>query len=213
MKRKDITIITLFVVIIGALGFSVIRNIHLKRENTTLINNQNALITQRQLALNTNQMYKIHDSLNAAKVSALRLELSNYKDMKGADFELIKQLKTNKSNLQAVISAQVETINSLQAKIDTTIRFDTVQNKVDTIKCFEHESKWTKISACVNTKNDSIAISIVNNESLKIIETVAYKRFLGFLWRTNRVKNRQIDVVSENPNTKISNVEYITIEP
>lgn len=213
MKRKDITIITLFVVIIGALGFSVIRNMHLKRENTTLINNQNALITQRQLALNTNQMYKIHDSLNAAKVSALRLELSNYKDMKGADFELIKQLKTNKSNLQAVISAQVETINSLQAKINTTIRLDTVQNKVDTIKCFEHESKWTKISACVNTKNDSIAISIVNNESLKIIETVAYKRFLGFLWRTNRVKNRQIDVVSENPNTKISNVEYITIEP
>ena len=54
-------------------------------------------------------------------------------------------------------------------------------------------------------------LQISNRESLKIVETVKYKRFLGFLWKTNKVKSRQVDVVSQNPATSIVNVDYISI--
>ena len=49
-------------------------------------------------------------------------------------------------------------------------------------------------------------------DSLIIVESVKYKRFLGFLWKTNKVKNRQIDVVSKNPHTKIVGTELVVIE-
>jgi hypothetical protein len=45
-----------------------------------------------------------------------------------------------------------------------------------------------------------------------IVETVQYKRFWGFLWKTKKIKNREIDVVSKNPATKILGVEFVTIE-
>lgn len=50
-----------------------------------------------------------------------------------------------------------------------------------------------------------------NRDSLLVAETVKYKRFLGFLWKTSKVKDRKVDVVSKNPHTKILGVEFTTI--
>ena len=49
-------------------------------------------------------------------------------------------------------------------------------------------------------------------DSLLVVETVQRKRFLGFLWKTKRVKSREIDVVSKNPYTDIVGVESIRRE-
>ena len=84
-------------------------------------------------------------------------------------------------------------------------------NTVDTLKCFNYKSKWTDVVGCVDLKRDTVELQISNRESLKIVETVKYKRFLGFLWKTNKVKSRQVDVVSQNPATSIVNVDYISI--
>ena len=184
----------------------------LKEENTRLLSNQEILLTQKQTTMAESQAYKVSDSLNAAKVSELQFTLKEYKKYRAQDLQLIEQLKVKKSDLQKVIDSQMETINSLSAKLNDSIRIDTITNIADTLKCFDYKSKWTDVSGCIDLKHDNINLQIKNRESLKIVETVVYKRFLGFLWKTNKVKDRQVDVVSENPNTTITNLDYVSIK-
>ena len=181
----------------------------LKSEYDRLKANQEILLSENECTLNENLWYKAIDSLNAVKVSELQLSLNEYKKYREQDLNLIKQLKINKSELQKVITSNTETINYMSIRLKDTIRLDTIINIADTIKCFTYNSKWTDLQGIIN--KDSVSIQIKNRESLKVIESVKYKRFLGFLWRTNKIKSRKIDIVSENPNTSIINVEAISL--
>lgn len=211
MKKIIIKIAIIAVAILAfVLAFHKIHK--LKEENARLLSNQEILLTQKQTIMAESQAYRVSDSLNAAKVSELQFTLKEYKKYRAQDLQLIEQLKVKKSDLQKVIDSQTETINSLSAKLNDSIRIDTVTNIIDTLKCFDYKSKWTDVSGCIDLKRDSINLQIKNRESLKIVETVVYKRFLGFLWKTNRVKDRQVDVVSENPNTTITNLDYVSIK-
>ena len=192
------------------LAFSKIHE--LKEENVRLLSNQEILLTQKETIMAESQTYRVSDSLNAAKVSELQFTLKEYQKYRAQDLQLIKQLKIKKSDLQKVIGSQTETINSLSAKLNDSIRIDAIANTVDTLKCFNYKSKRTDVSGCVDLKCDNTDLQIKNRESLKIVETVVYKRFLGFLWKTNKVKDRQVDVVSENPNTTITNLDYVSIK-
>ena len=211
MKKIIIKIAIIAVAILTfVLAFHKIHK--LKEENTRLLSNQEILLTQKQTIMAESQAYRVSDSLNAAKVSELQFTLKEYKKYRAQNLQLIEQLKVKKSDLQKVIDSQTETINSLSAKLNDSIRIDTVINTADTLKCFDYKSKWTDVSGCIDLKHDSINLRIKNRESLKIVETVVYKRFLGFLWKTNKVKDRQVDVVSENPNTTIINLDYVSIK-
>lgn len=210
--KKIIIKIAIIAVAILALVLAFHKIHKLKEENTRLLSNQEILLTQKQTIMAESQAYRVSDSLNAAKVSELQFTLKEYKKYRAQDLQLIEQLKVKKSDLQKVIDSQTETINSLSAKLNDSIRIDTVTNIADTLKCFDYKSKWTDVSGCIDLKCDSINLQIKNRESLKIVETVVYKRFLGFLWKTNRVKDRQVDVVSENPNTTITNLDYVSIK-
>ena len=183
---------------------------HLKEENKRLESNQEILLSQNVIAMAESQKYKVSDSLNAARVSELEFTIAEYERFKQEDYELVKQLKAGKSDLQKIVSSQSATINSLKAKLNDSVVSTSIVT--DTLKCFEHKSKWTDISGCISLNADSISIELENRESLKIVESVTYKRFLGFLWKTNKIKSRQVDVVSENPNTEIISVEYISIK-
>lgn len=210
MKKIIIKIAIIAVAILAlVLAFHKIK---LKEENARLLSNQEILLTQKQTIMAESQAYRVSDSLNAAKVSELQFTLKEYKKYRAQDLQLIEQLKVKKSDLQKVIDSQTETINSLSAKLNDSIRIDTTTNIADTLKCFDYKSKWTDVSGCIDLKRDSINLQIKNRESLKIVETVVYKRFLGFLWKTNKVKDRQVDVVSENPNTTIANLDYVSIK-
>lgn len=204
---------TLFLlpILLSVTAFNKIQS--LKEDNERLINNQNALISQNVIIMAESQKYKVSDSLNAARVSQLRLTLSEYEQHRSEDMKLIKQLKTEKSDLQKVVSSQLATINSLQAKLENLVVTDSITMQIDTLKCFHTHTEWTDVTGCINTRTDSVNIHLKNRESLKIVESVTYKRFWGFLWKTNKVKNRYVDVVSENPNTEIISVECISIEP
>lgn len=180
------------------------------KENKRLLANQEILIAKNTDITNTYQAYKVSDSLKALKVQELQLTLNEYKKYRTSDLQLIKQLRVKNSNLQKVITAQTETINDISAELNSHVQADTT-NRLDTIKYFSYKSKWVDVSGQFYITGDSIALRVKNRESLKVFETIIYKRFLGFLWRTSKVKRRELDIVSENPNTSIVNTEYIGI--
>lgn len=184
----------------------------LKADNARLKSNQELLMSQKNGLLKEEQKYKVADSLNAIKVSQLELTLKEYKQYYTEDQALISQLKSKKETLQKVVTSQLETINTLSTNLTDSVRIDTVTLQADTLKCFDYKSKWTDIKGCIDLKTDSLALQIKNRESLVIAETVTYKRFLGFLWKTKKIKSRQISIVSLNPNTQIINCEYTHIK-
>lgn len=209
---KDVIIkIGLIVAVALFIANSVARIRSLKSENDRLKGNQELLLSEKESLTAQSQFYKVSDSLNATKISALNFSLSEYEKYRKQDIKQIEQLKISKSDLQAVVSSQSETINLLSIKLKDSIRIDTVTFNNDTLKCFKYKSKWTDVAGCLNLNRDTIELQIANRESIKIVETIKYKRFLGFLWKTSKVKSRQVDIVSDNPNTSIINSEYINI--
>ena len=199
---KNIIIALIF--IISSLIF-VVEIDHLYKQNAELKSNQKTLLEQYDLKVKEAQRYKVQDSLNAATITALSLSVDDYKKTHAEDYKLIKQLQHSKSELNKVITANLQTIDTIN--LPTII----IERDSATKHCFDYSSKWLDLSGCLDLASDSIELSIVNREALKVVETVTYKRFLGFLWKTSKIKSRQIDIVSENPATQIINTEFISI--
>jgi len=153
--------------------------------------------------------YQTKDSLNAAKVGNLELKLSEYKKYRADDAALIKSLQTKNRDLQRVTTAQMETINELRANVRDSIVYLPGDTVTTVLRCIEYSDKWVDFDGCI--KNNTFSGKIITRDSLLITETVQYKRFLNFLWKTKRIKNREFDIVSKNPNS-ITGFEVITIE-
>ena len=152
--------------------------------------------------------YKTRDSLNAAKVGALELTIEEYKRFRAADARLIKTLQTKNRDLTAITAAQSQTIMELSAvPRDTVIIRDSVAMPAVAVHTGD---AWYDFDGILTEQE--FTGTLVNRDSLLVAETVQYKRFLGFLWKTKRIKNKQIDVVSKNPHTTIMGIEYIEIE-
>lgn len=185
----------------------------LREENARLKNNQDVLLAENRTITAESQRYKVCDSLNAIRASRLELTLKEYKNYRSNDLKLIKQLKTKRASLEKIITSKSETITALSVPLIDSVKVDTASGNDSLIKCFSYTSEWTDIKGCADLEKDTVSLQINNRESLKVVESVTYKRFLGFLWKTSKVKSRQVDVVSENPNTKITNCEYVSITP
>lgn len=156
------------------------------------------------------ETYKTKDSLNAAKVGVLELKLSEFEKYRASDAELIKTLQTKNRELERVTTTQMETINELRATVRDSIVYLPGDTVTTVLRCIEYSDKWVDFDGCI--KNNTFSGKIITRDSLLITETVQYKRWLGFLWKTKKIKNREIDVISRNPHTKIMGVEYIEIE-
>lgn len=156
------------------------------------------------------ETYKTKDSLNAAKVGVLELKLSEFERYRASDAELIKTLQTKNRELERVTTTQMETINELRATVRDSIVYLPGDTVTTVLRCIEYSDKWVDFDGCI--KNNTFSGKIITRDSLLITETVQYKRWLGFLWKTKRIKNREFDIVSKNPHTKITGFEVITIE-
>lgn len=157
------------------------------------------------------EQYKTKDSLNAATVGALRLTLSEYQKYRADDAALIKRLQTKNRDLQAVTTAQLETINELRGTVRDSVVYLPGDTVTTVLHCVDIVEPWFELHGCAHPDNTFTGVHI-NRDSLLIAATVKYKRFLGFLWKTRKVKSRKIDAVSKNPATHILRVEYIEIE-
>lgn len=155
--------------------------------------------------------YQTKDSLNAAKVGVLELKLSEFEKYRASDAELIKTLQTKNRELERVTTTQMETINELRATVRDSVVYLPGDTVTTVLRCVDIVEPYFELHGCA-TPDGQFTGTHINRDSLLIVETVQYKRWLGFLWKTKKIKNRQIDVVSKNPATKILGVEFVTIE-
>ena len=154
------------------------------------------------------EFYRVRDSLSAARVFALELTVKEFERFRADDAALIKQLKARNRDLAAVNKTQSETIIELQARPrDTTIIRDSIPIPAVAVHCGD---AWFDFDGILT--HDEFTGTLSNRDSLVVAESVKYRRFLGFLWKTKRVKDRRVDVVSKNPHTSIMGVEYVFIE-
>lgn len=167
--------------------------------------------TNTETLLQDVSRYQTKDSLNAAKVGVLELKLSEFEKYRASDAELIKTLQTKNRELEAVTTAQMETITKLRGTVRDSIVYLPGDTTTIVLKCVDISDPWFSLKGCT-TPDGEFTGTFVNRDSILVAATVQYKRFLGFLWKTKKIKNREIDVISRNPHTKIMGVEYIEIE-
>ena len=164
-----------------------------------------------EVLLSEVEHYKTKDSLNAVTVGVLELKLSEFEKYRADDAALIKSLQTKNRDLQRVTTAQMETINELRANVRDSIVYLPGDTVTTVLRCIDIVEPWFELHGCT-TPAGVFTGTHINRDSLLIAETVQYKRFWGFLWKTRKIKNREIDVVSKNPATRILGVEFVTIE-
>lgn len=167
--------------------------------------------TNTETLLQDVSRYQTKDSLNAAKVGVLELKLLEFEKYRASDAELIKTLQTKNRELEAVTTAQMETITQLRGTVRDSIIYLPGDTTTIVLKCVDISDPWFSLKGCT-TPDGEFSGTFVNRDSILIVATVQYKRFLNFLWKTKKIKNREIDVISRNPHTKIMGVEYIEIE-
>ena len=169
----------------------------LKANETTLLSNAEA--------------YRVNDSLSVIRISQLQLSLSQFEKYRAEDQALIKSLRVDNKGLQDIITSTSETNRKLQLKLKDSLRVDTITQYIDTLKCFSFKDSWTALSGCFH--KDTTTFSIQNIDSLISVTNVERKRFLFFKLPVKwfGYRSKQATILSKNPYTTISHIEYITI--
>ena len=155
------------------------------------------------------EQYRVRDSLSAARVQSLELTVKEFERFRADDAELIRELKQRNRDLAAVNKTQSQTIIDLRAVPRDTVVIirDSIRVPAVAVHCGD---AWFDFDGLLTA--DDFTGKLANRDSLVLAETVKYRRFLGFLWKTRKVEDRQLDVVSRNPHTEILGIEHITIE-
>lgn len=195
-----------------ALAVAAVVTIWVQRSRiNTLTGERDKYRTNTETLLQEVSRYQTKDSLNAAKVGVLELKLSEFEKYRASDAELIKTLQTKNRDLERVTTTQMETINELRATVRDSVVYLPGDTVTTVLRCVDIVEPYFELHGCA-TPDGQFTGTHINRDSLLIVETVQYKRWLGFLWKTKKIKNREIDVISRNPHTKIMGVEYIEIE-
>lgn len=195
-----------------ALAVSAVVTIWVQRSRiNTLTGERDKYRTNTETLLQEVSRYQTKDSLSAAKVGVLELKLSEFEKYRASDAVLIKTLQTKNRELERVTATQMETINELRATVRDSVVYLPGDTVTTVLRCVDIVEPYFELHGCA-TPDGQFTGTHINRDSLLIAETVQYKRFWGFLWKTKKIKNREIDVVSKNPATRILGVEFVTIE-
>ena len=142
------------------------------------------------------QRYRVRDSLSAARAQSLELTVKEYERFRAADAALIKELKQRNRDLSAVNKTQSQTIIDLRAiPRDTVVLVrDSIITPAVAVHCGD---AWFDFDGILT--GDQFTGKLTNRDSLLLAETVKYRRFL--FWKTRKIKDRELNVVSRNPHT------------
>lgn len=200
---KTSTKITLILALVGVIfiGLQALRIKSLTGERDRFRSNTTALLRDVE-------RYRTSDSLNAVKTAILSLKLSEMERYRAEDIKTIESLKLRKKDLEQVTTMQMQTIADLRGTVADTVVM--VREVRDTVQVLHVSDEWIDLHGIV--ADGAFDGTLEVRDSLLIAETVERARFLGFLWRTKRIKSRQIDVTNKNPYSTIVGVESIIIE-
>lgn len=195
-------LIIIIVVLVSICGCIISEVTHVKDERDSYKANQDVLLSDVEF-------YRVNDSLNVAQTGVLKMNIEELKRYRAEDDKLIQKLQGDARDLARITSIQASTIANFKGTVrDSIVYVDSITTQL--IKCIDVRNAWYNINGCI--AGDSINGIMLSRDKLKIVERIQYKRFLGFLWKTNKIKDRRIDVISLNPHTRIEAVESIIIE-
>lgn len=204
MKR----VVLMGVAALIAAALIAIAAIEVRKQQKRLVASQATI----QALLADVERYRTSDSLNAAKAQVLSFRLSEMERYRAEDIKLIESLKVKKQELEQVTSVQLQTIATLKGKVRDSIVIHSEEKPLfDTVQALSVSDEWIDLHGVIS-RDGTFDGTLEVRDSLLVVETVQRKRFLGFLWRTRRVKSREVDVVSKNPYTAIMGVESTIIE-
>ena len=193
--------IVLALLILGTMDWQHKRIQQLTSERDRYKGNTDALLTDVE-------RFRVRDSLSAARAEALELTVKEFERFRSEDAALIASLRQRNRDLASVNSTQAQTIIELSAvPRDTVIIRDSIPVRAIAVHAGD---AWYDFDGLL-TENEFTG-TLANRDSLILAETVKYKRFLGFLWKTRRIQERSATVVSRNPHTEIIGIEHIVIE-
>lgn len=155
------------------------------------------------------EQYRTQDSLNVARAEVLTLKISELERYRAEDVKTIESLKIRKRDLEQITTAQSRMIADLRGTVADTIIIYADRNAADTLQALHVSDEWIDMHGVIDGGYFDGTLEV--RDSIVVVESVKRKRFLGFLWRTNKVVSREVDVMSKNPYTQIIGVESITI--
>lgn len=181
MNKFFITCIIILFILLAAV--TRLYNVTLK-EKERFEANQTTLMT----SLNN---FKFRDSLNAVENGRLKLNLSELKELREADFKLIKELKLRPKDVETITKVKVVTRDSIIFQLKDS--------------CINYESEWTKVSGCIGD-----TLSIETSDSIAFIAHKEYKhKFLFFRWGLERAK---VKIINFNPRSSVKSPEWIDLK-
>lgn len=162
--------------------------------------------TNTEILASESAQYKVNDSLNAARIASLTFTIREFEKFRAEDAALIQSLKSKNRDLQGVVKNQTAQIYELSASVRDTVVLvrDSIVIPAQSVRCGD---EWYSFEGILSKGNFSGKME--TRDDILVAETVKYKRFLGFLWKTKKIKDRRIDVVSRNPHSKITDVEHV----
>lgn len=151
--------------------------------------------------------WKTKDSISVAKNNTLTLRIAELEKYRKSDLKTIESLKKKNEDLDNLI----KNTSNTEIKVVTEVRDSIVyvDSSYNSIRVFNWADNWAKVSGEIY--KDEVAINISNKDSLYISAVTVYKRFLGFLWKTKKIKEQNVYAVSKNPHTTIENIEYYVV--
>lgn len=181
MNKFFITCIIILFILLAAV--TRLYNITLK-EKERFEANQTTLMT----SLNN---FKFRDSLNAVENGRLKLSISELKELREADFKLIKELKLRPKDVETITKVKIVTRDSIVFQLKDS--------------CINYESEWTKVSGCIGD-----TLSIETSDSIAFIAHKEYKhKFLFFRWGLERAK---VKIINFNPRSSVKSPEWIDLK-
>ena len=134
-----------------------------------------------------------------SKIGALTYTVGEYERLKAKDAETIADMKIRLKNVSNSTRIQTVTETKFVEKLIT---------QPDSTICFDYSDKFNAFSGCLN--KDSIFGKFSNREELfLVVHTKRTKKFL--FWEYGR-KITEISAKSENPETRISKIDYIVVK-
>lgn len=200
--KKTLIIAGIILLLLAGLYYQHHRLTGFRAENRILNTNIEVLTGEAE-------RYRVRDSLNAVSARELSLKLADYERYRAEDMRLIEELRLDRKRIESVVSIQQQTIRELQLPIEPVV---VVKENLttDTIRKIAYSDRWLTLRAWEDPP-DSMHVQIASRDSLLIVEHIVPRRFLGFLWKTRRAKERRIEALPKSPYTEIMDTEFVTL--